>query len=112
MNIYDRIINILLEARVEMFIQDRLDEALRHKGTDPRTGARTTSKRAAGRFAKKLADSPGATKNKIFGSEVTLSGDEPGGSFAASTSNAKTKEVTSVRPRSGKQAFVRGADQK
>ena len=27
MNIYDRIINILLEARVEMFIQDRLDEA-------------------------------------------------------------------------------------
>lgn len=26
MNIYDRIINILLEARVEMFIQDRLDE--------------------------------------------------------------------------------------
>lgn len=27
MNIYERIINILLEARVEMFIQDRLDEA-------------------------------------------------------------------------------------
>jgi hypothetical protein len=27
MNIYDRIINILLEARVDMFIQDRLDEA-------------------------------------------------------------------------------------
>lgn len=26
MNIYDRIINILLEARVEMFIEDRLDE--------------------------------------------------------------------------------------
>jgi len=26
MNIYDRIINILLESRVEMFIQDRLDE--------------------------------------------------------------------------------------
>ena len=26
MNIYERIINILLEARVEMFIQDRLDE--------------------------------------------------------------------------------------
>jgi hypothetical protein len=26
MNIYDRIINILLEARVEMYIQDRLDE--------------------------------------------------------------------------------------
>ena len=26
MNIYDRIINILLEARVDMFIQDRLDE--------------------------------------------------------------------------------------
>lgn len=28
MNIYDRIINILLEARVEMFIQDRLDEGM------------------------------------------------------------------------------------
>jgi hypothetical protein len=27
MNIYERIINILLEARVDMFIQDRLDEA-------------------------------------------------------------------------------------
>lgn len=26
MNIYERILNILLEARVEMFIQDRLDE--------------------------------------------------------------------------------------
>jgi len=26
MNIYDRIINMLLEARVDMFIQDRLDE--------------------------------------------------------------------------------------
>lgn len=26
MNVYDRIINILLEARVEMFIEDRLDE--------------------------------------------------------------------------------------
>jgi hypothetical protein len=30
MNIYERIVNILLEARVEMFIQDRLDE--RNKG--------------------------------------------------------------------------------
>jgi hypothetical protein len=28
MNIYERILNILLEARVDMFIQDRLDEAL------------------------------------------------------------------------------------
>jgi hypothetical protein len=27
MNVYDRIINILLEASVDMFIQDRLDEA-------------------------------------------------------------------------------------
>jgi hypothetical protein len=27
MNVYERILNILLEARVEMFIQDRLDEA-------------------------------------------------------------------------------------
>jgi hypothetical protein len=27
MNVYERIINILLEARVDMFIQDRLDEA-------------------------------------------------------------------------------------
>jgi hypothetical protein len=27
MNIYERILNILLEARVDMFIQDRLDEA-------------------------------------------------------------------------------------
>ena len=26
MNVYERIINILLEARVDMFIQDRLDE--------------------------------------------------------------------------------------
>ena len=26
MNVYQRIINILLEARVDMFIQDRLDE--------------------------------------------------------------------------------------
>jgi hypothetical protein len=26
MNIYERILNILLEARVDMFIQDRLDE--------------------------------------------------------------------------------------
>ena len=31
MNVYDRIINILLEARVEMFIQDRLDESTRWK---------------------------------------------------------------------------------
>lgn len=112
MNIYDRIINILLEARVEMFIQDRLDEALRHKGTDPITGARTTSPRAAEKFVKKLKDSPGATTTKMFGSDVTLSGDKPGGSFAASTGNAKTKEITSVRPRSGKQAIVRGADQR
>lgn len=27
MNVYERILNILLEARVDMFIQDRLDEA-------------------------------------------------------------------------------------
>ena len=27
MNVYQRILNILLEARVDMFIQDRLDEA-------------------------------------------------------------------------------------
>jgi hypothetical protein len=27
MNVYERIINILLEARVDMFIQDRLDES-------------------------------------------------------------------------------------
>ncbi len=26
MNVYERILNILLEARVDMFIQDRLDE--------------------------------------------------------------------------------------
>ena len=31
MNIYDRIINMLLEARVEMFIQDRLDEVNRFR---------------------------------------------------------------------------------
>lgn len=37
MNIYDRIINILLEARVEMFIQDRLDE--RNKGNRARVKA-------------------------------------------------------------------------
>jgi hypothetical protein len=28
MNVYERIINILLEARVDMFIQDRLDEGM------------------------------------------------------------------------------------
>lgn len=113
-NVYDRIIKILLEARVEMYIQDRLDEALRHKGKDPKTGARTTSEPAAKRFAEKLKGSPGSTTTKMFGSDVTLSGDKPDGdgSFAASTSNAKTKEVTSVRPRSGKQAIVRGADQR
>jgi hypothetical protein len=31
MNIYERLINILLEARVEMFIQDRLDESTRYR---------------------------------------------------------------------------------
>ena len=31
MNIYERLINMLLEARVEMFIQDRLDESTRYR---------------------------------------------------------------------------------
>jgi hypothetical protein len=35
MNVYQRILNILLEARVDMFIQDRLDEARLERGNSP-----------------------------------------------------------------------------
>jgi hypothetical protein len=44
MNTYERIINILLEARVEMFIQDRLDEAKAKPKPKPSEAQKTASK--------------------------------------------------------------------
>ena len=64
MNIYERILNILLEARVEMFIQDRLDErsdqAKKNKAMKRALTKRTRDQEAppAGRSGR-IALSPG-----------------------------------------------------
>lgn len=105
-NVYDRMINMLLEARAEVLIEAKKLEELRHKGTDPKTGARTTSPGAADRFARNLEEKPGAQTAKVFDKKVTTSGDKPG-NHAASVKNAQDK-VTSVKPRGGKLAIVRG----
>jgi len=76
MNIYDRIVNILLEARVEMYIEDRLDEMSRWKkeyhnlslGSKQRIGRRMRAGDDEN-MDHPLKDAPEANINRTKGSD-------------------------------------------
>lgn len=90
MNIYERILNILLEARVEMFIQDRLDEVI---GKRNKAGVTTVSRDEAAKLlkqARKSGNQKPASSETVFGKKVTTTG-----------GNAQGRSVGIVKPKGG-----------
>jgi hypothetical protein len=95
MNIYERIINILLEARVDMFIQDRLDEAnLLDKGKSPQEKAAARDERH------------GAPAS--FRRQVNVQRRDPKGTPPTRTTNTG-KEVPRESPRAKRREDLRDA---
>lgn len=87
---YDRITNMLLESRVEMFIQDRLDEVI---GTRNEAGVTTVSRDEASRLLKQArasGDQKPASSQTVFGKKVTTTG-----------GNAQGRSVGVVKPKGG-----------
>ena len=85
-NVYDRMINMLLEARMEVLAE------LTHKKVV--RGVRTTSRPAAERYLARLKRSGAKTHNVGSFGNVTIGG--PGN---LSSVNTNTKGITSVTPR-------------
>lgn len=78
-SVYDRMTEMLLEARVEMFIQDRLDEVI---GTRDKAEVTTVSRDEAAKLirqARQSGDKKPASSEKIFGKKVTTTGGNAGG---------------------------------
>ena len=95
MNIYDRIINMLLEARVEMFIQDRLDEANSlDKGLSAEEKVEARNKRHGGTAASRR--------------QVNVQRRDPKGTPPTRTTNTG-KEVPRESPRAKRREDLRDA---
>jgi hypothetical protein len=95
MNVYERIINILLEARVDMFIQDRLDEAnLLDKGLSAEEKVAARNKRHGGTAASRR--------------QVNVKRRDPKGTPPTRTTNTG-KEVPRESPRAKRREDLRDA---